>query len=170
MAIAQARRLTGSLVSYVRGEEPMFSALDFGALVERTLALVARVMSPDITVRINVAAALPAVRGSAPELEQLILNLVLNASDAMPDGGELDVRVQPTGGPAVYLEISDTGVGVPPSLVTGDGRTPSTRPGRTAGLGLGIVRRVIERHGGSIEFAQRLDGPGTLVWALLPTG
>jgi len=170
VSIEQGMRLAGSLVGYVCGESPRFSVVDLGALVNRTLALVARVVSPDITVRVDIAAPLPAVRGSASELEQLVLNLVLNAADAMPDGGELAVRVQPTGGAVVYLEISDTGVGMPAAaLVTSDGRTASTRPGRRAGLGLGIVRRVIEQHGGSLEIAPRIDGRGTVVWALLPT-
>jgi two-component system cell cycle sensor histidine kinase/response regulator CckA len=168
MSIDQAKRLTASLVSYVRGEPPVFAPVDLGALVRHMLGLVARLFPPGITLRIDIASGLPLARGSAAELEQLVLNLVLNAADAMLDGGDLGVRVQPTGGRLLYLEVSDTGTGMPASAhVTGDGRTPSTRPGRRAGLGLGIVRRVIERHDGSLEFASR-SGVGTVVGVLLP--
>jgi signal transduction histidine kinase len=170
-SVDQARRLTASLVSYVRGEAPPLAPVDLGALVDRTLALVSRILSPDIELRTDIAAQLPVIAGAAAELEQLVLNLVLNAADAMPDGGELAVRVQPTGGPAIYLEVSDTGGGISSCARIGaDGRTASTKAGRRAGLGLGIVRRVIDRHGGSLKLAPRIGGPGTIAWVLLPTG
>jgi signal transduction histidine kinase len=168
-AIDQALRLTGSLASYVRGVPPRFELVDLGAIVDRTLALVAPVIPAAITVRVDIATQLVPIRGTAAELEQLVLNLVLNAADAMPDGGELRVRVQPTGGAAVYLEVADTGPGMPDEArVSRDGRSASTKPGRRTGLGLGIVRRVIERHRGSIKFAPRIDRSGTIVWVLLP--
>jgi signal transduction histidine kinase len=170
-SIDQARRLALSLVGYVRGESPAFEPVDFGALVARTLGLVTRGLPLAITVHTEIAAELPAVRGIVPELEQLILNLVLNATDAMPDGGELTVRVQPAGTAMLYLELSDTGTGmVAESLVTLHGRTASSKAGRRVGLGLGIIRRVIEHHGGSIRFTRQPTGRGTIVRALLPTG
>ncbi len=132
------------------------------------LALLARVLPSDIAVRAEIAALVSPVRGAAAELEQLVLNLVLNAADAMLGGGELTVRVQPTGTAAVYLEVSDTGRGLPPEPRAADGGPMSSPRGQRAGLGLGIVRRVIERHGGSIRFAPRVDRTGTIVWALLP--
>jgi signal transduction histidine kinase len=69
----------------------------------------------------------------------------------------------------VCLEVSDTGAGMPvDAMASSDGWSVSSKPGRRAGLGLGIVRRVVERHGGSIRFAPRLDRAGSIVWALLP--
>jgi signal transduction histidine kinase len=169
-SIEQARRITSSLVGHVRGEPPAFDPVDLGAIVDRTVALVSVLIPSAIEVTVDIAAPLPRVRGAAVELEQLVLNLVLNAVDAMPTGGELVIRVQPTGIAAIYLEVSDTGAGMPAgALLTTDGGTPSTKPGQRMGLGLGIVRRVVERHGGSIRFAPRLDRSGTIVWALLPT-
>jgi signal transduction histidine kinase len=168
--VDRSRRITRSLVGYARGEAPPFEPVDLGPLVDRMLALLARVLPDGVAVRTDIAALVPPVRGAAAELEQLVLNLVLNAADAMPGGGELIVRVQPTGTAAVYLEISDTGCGMPPELRAADGG-PVARSvrGQRAGLGLGIVRRVIARHGGSIRFAPRVDRTGTIAWALLPT-
>jgi signal transduction histidine kinase len=169
-SVDHARRLAVSLVGHARGESPAFEPVDLGAIVDRMLALLAHVLPPGIAVRAHIAALVPPVRGAAVELEQLVLNLVLNAADAMPGGGELIVRVQPTGTPAVYLEVSDTGHGMPPEARAADGGpAASSQPGRRTGLGLGIVRRVIDRHGGSIRFAPRVDRTGTIVWALLPT-
>lgn len=168
--VDHAGRVTRSLIGYARGEAPPFEPVDLGPLVDRMLALLANVLPAGIAVRVDIAALVPPVRGAAVELEQLVLNLVLNAADAMPGGGELTVRVQPTGTAAVYLEVSDTGRGMPPEPRAADGgpAAPSQR-GHRAGLGIGIVRRVIARHGGSIWFAPRVDRSGTIAWALLPT-
>jgi signal transduction histidine kinase len=167
--VDHAGRLTGSLVGYARGEPPALEPVDLGAIVDRMLALLAHVLPSSIAVRADIAALVPPVRGAAAELEQLVLNLALNAADAMPGGGELIVRVQPTGTAAVYLEVSDTGRGLPAEARAADGGpAASSKPGQRTGLGLGIVRRVIDRHGGTIRFAPRVDRTGTIAWALLP--
>ncbi|HEX3760218.1 MAG TPA: ATP-binding protein [Kofleriaceae bacterium] len=170
LSVDHALRLSISLVGYARGEAPPLEPVDLGLVVDRMLAVLVPVLPSDIVVRPDIAALVPPVRGAAVELEQLVLNLVLNAADAMPGGGELIIRVQPTGTAAVYLEVSDTGRGLPPEPRSPDGGpVASTRRGRRTGLGLGIVRRVVARHGGSIRFAPRVDRTGTIAWALLPT-
>jgi signal transduction histidine kinase len=169
-SVDHALRLALSLVGHVRGDAPAFEPVDLADLVERMLKLLVPVLPSDVVVRTDLAALVPPVNGAAVELEQLVLNLVLNAADAMPGGGELTVRVQPTGTAAVYLEVSDTGRGLPPEPRAGDGGPiAASARGQRAGLGLGIVRRVIARHGGSIRFAPRVDRTGTIAWALLPT-
>jgi signal transduction histidine kinase len=170
LSVDHALRLSLSLVGYARGDAPAFEPVDLAVLVDRMLAVLVSVLPSDIVVRTDIAALVPPVRGAVVELEQLVLNLVLNAADAMPGGGELLVRIQPTGTAAVYLEVSDTGHGLPaePRAVDG-GPVSSTKRSRRVGLGLGIVRRVIARHGGSIRFAPRVDRTGTIAWALLPT-
>jgi signal transduction histidine kinase len=169
--VAQAARLTSTLLSYVRGHEPVFERVELGLLVRRTLALIERTLPARVELRVDIAPGLPAFRGVAAELEQLVLNLVLNAADAMPYGGDLTVRVLPTGGAAVYIEVSDTGTGLtvePP--VAGDIATVSTKPGRRIGLGLGIVQRVVDRHAGALAIAPRRECPGTVAIIFLPAG
>ena len=84
--VDHAGRLTRSLVGYARGEAPAFAPVELGPLVDRMLALLAPVLPAGIAVRADIAALVPPVRGAAVELEQLVLNLVLNAADAMPGG------------------------------------------------------------------------------------
>ena len=167
--IAQAARLTSTLLSYVRGNEPTFERIDLGPLVRRTLSLVQRTLPPRVELRVDISAGLRPVLGSATELEQLVLNLVLNAADAMPYGGDLTVRVLPTGGAAIYIEVADTGTGLAVEPPSGrDIGTVSTKPGRRIGLGLGIVQRVVDRHAGALAIAPRRECPGTVAIIFLP--
>jgi signal transduction histidine kinase len=168
--VAQAGRLTATLLDHVRGEEPPLEDVEFGPLVQRTLALFERTLPSNIELEVQIAPGLGPVRGAPTQLEQLVLNLVVNAVDAMPDGGELVVRVQPTEGAAVYFEISDTGTGITVEAPTSpEVVVPSTKDGRRVGLGLGIVQRVVDRCGGALAIAPRRDGSGTTAIVFLPS-
>ena len=168
--VSQAGRLTSTLLEHVRGEQQPLEEVDFGPLVKRTLALFERTLPSNIELQVQVAPELGPVRGARAELEQLVLNLVMNAVDAMPEGGELLVRVLATDGASVYLEISDTGAGITVDAPTApDVLAPSTRNGRRVGLGLGIVQRVVDRCGGALAIAPRRDGSGTTAIIFLPS-
>src|SRR6185436_10685650 len=94
--LSHATRLTASLLSYARGETPPFEAIDLGALVRATLDIARSSISEMIDIVDDVEPDLAPVRGIRAELEQLVLNIVLNAADAMPNGGELRIRVAGT--------------------------------------------------------------------------
>src|SRR5262249_8002505 len=85
------------------------------------------------------------------QLENVLVNLCINALDAMPGGGRLGVELTAPGGAGVRLAVTDTGGGIPPEM---DGRlfTPfaSTKPTGT-GLGLSISQRIVEEHGGRLR-------------------
>jgi signal transduction histidine kinase len=161
-------RLTTAMLQYVRGEEPPLQPVDLCSVVRSTLRMLARTIRPEVIVRLDLSEKAKPVNGAAAELEQLVLNLVINALDAMPDGGELRIRVQPTATSAVFLEITNDGSAIGMPI---DGAPPvhrSTKPGRRAGLGLGIVQRVVARHGGAVHIAPRTPG-GTIATVFLPT-
>ncbi len=101
-------------------------------------------------------------------MKQALLNLVLNACQAMPHGGELTVtpRVKPS---AIELDITDTGVGIPPEAQSKIfSLFYTTKPGGT-GVGLAVVFRVVQLHNGSIEYSSELNH-GTTFRITLPTG
>ncbi len=163
-ALAQAGRLTTSLLDLVHGTTHRdHGTVDFGGLVGATLMLLKHTIPSNITVTLEIEAGLPALRGVASELEQVVLNLVLNAAEAMPDGGELDVRVTASTH-TLMLQIADTGVGMGTRLFEDDGR--STKADRE-GQGLGIVRSAVARHGGSIAMAAR-EPAGTMIRVKFP--
>jgi signal transduction histidine kinase len=107
-----------------------------------------------------------AVRGDAPRLEQLFLNLMLNAAEAMPGGGTLSIRLQRSGD-TVRAEVADTGVGIPPEEVE-KVFLPfySTKPAGT-GLGLALCARIVVAHAGAVKVESQ-PGRGTTIRVELP--
>jgi signal transduction histidine kinase len=159
-ALERSMRLTMSLLEYMKGSRRVEN-LDLGALVRQVLQLFGRTLAQDVNVIVEIEGELP-VRGVASELEQLVLNLVINASDAMPEGGELRVRGQATAD-RVTLEVSDQGPALDVVVHPLTGLAPSRKPGRGAVLGLGIVRSVAERHGATIQIVTQRTGARVVV-------
>lgn len=110
----------------------------------------------------------PLVRGDAPQLEQLLLTLVMNAIDAMPHDGLLRIATV-TAGPSVVVTVADNGVGIPPSLLPRlfDPFVTTKEQGKGIGLGLAISRGIVERHNGRIEVRSE-PGRGTSFTITLP--
>jgi signal transduction histidine kinase len=166
VATDKAMRLTATLVAHVRGDQPTFEMIDFGKLVRSTVELVWSSIDGRIDVAIDIGDRLPIVRGVPAELEQLVLNLVLNAADAMPDGGDLRIAVAPLGRSGVVLEVSDTGPGFDVDTLDQRGvLSPSSKPDRRGGLGLGIVRRIVDRHDARLR--ARREATRTVVSVIL---
>jgi signal transduction histidine kinase len=102
------------------------------------------------------------------ELQQVLVNLLVNAIDAMPGGGTLTLTVGDWGTDGVAIEVADTGGGLAPELLAQLFRPFVTRKKEGTGLGLWISRGIVERYGGDITAANREDGtPGALFTVLL---
>ncbi|MFQ5657254.1 MAG: nitrogen regulation protein NR(II), partial [Candidatus Methylomirabilales bacterium] len=130
----------------------------------------------NVIVTTRLAADLPPVLGDAHQLQQVFLNLIVNALDAMPDGGELTVETDPVepyvaqkNSRWVRVQIADTGYGVAtddqkrifePFFTTKD-------LGSGTGLGLAVCQKIIKAHGGTIELESQV-GRGTTFTILLP--
>jgi signal transduction histidine kinase len=164
-ALDRAARLTRTMLRYARGDAPQREPVDLAAVVKRTLELLERMIPTEIAVPVDFDLTAPLIAAVPIEIEQLVLNLILNACEAMPDGGTLSVSVR-TLALHVSLVTSDTGRGVPDDVLVANDSTPSTkRPG--AGLGLQIVRAIARRCGASLRIEAR-HPRGTHIELLFP--
>ncbi len=156
------------IVNFARNAEPQMAQVNVHELLE-DLALLTRhkLQHLHITLARNMAADLPKMRADATQLSQAFLNLILNATEAMPDGGTLTISTEVNDGKLV-VAFSDTGPGMTEEqrdrAFTG---MLSTTKEKGAGLGLAIVFKVAEAHGGQVEVETR-EGEGTTITLRLP--
>ena len=110
----------------------------------------------------------PNVLGDSDQMSQVMINLIMNALHAMPDGGMLRITLGSEGGMA-KLTVSDTGHGIPDDVVSKifDPFFTTKEFGKGTGLGLTVVKGIIEEHHGSIEVESE-PGKGTTFTVLLP--
>ncbi len=167
---AQIRRIESAiqdLLSYASPKEPLFTWTDPTQLVARLIALV-RPQAEAAGVRITErhADALPTIRVDPELLTQALVNLALNAIQAMEPGGVLQVSVASVDG-SVGFSISDTGKGIEPDEMQRIYRPFYTTKHQGTGLGLAITRAIIERHGGHIMAESKL-GEGSTFTLVVP--
>ncbi len=165
----RASEIVNSLLSFSRTATTSFQSTQLNSVIDETLVLI----EPQLK-KVNVdtvklfAEDLPLVRGNAGKLQQVLLNLFMNARDAMAQGGEL--RVETAYDPNnIYVRIIDTGPGIPPEIASRifDPFYTTKVPGKGTGLGLSISYGIIREHGGIIEVASRL-GEGSTFTLTLP--
>ena len=160
----QVKRLNttlSDLLNFARPREPEIAPCDLAGLASRMLALVrADAQKHQIQVVEEIPADLPAVNADATQIQQAILNLLLNAIQAMPEGGTLTVRATATAD-RVRLTIQDTGGGILPEIREKIFAPFFTTKHRGTGLGLAITRTIMEKHGGTIAVDSAV-GCGTM--------
>jgi two-component system, NtrC family, sensor histidine kinase HydH len=105
----------------------------------------------NITTSLKLGKNLPEIRANAPLLLQVMNNLISNAIEAMPNGGLLTISSEATVGPNVRLSVNDDGVGIPKEHLAGIFKPFYTSKPKGLGLGLPLVKRIVERHGGKVE-------------------
>jgi two-component system, NtrC family, sensor kinase len=157
-----------NLLDFARQREPSLKAVDINACVGEALSLLRnQIALQGITLETRLG-KVPAVWADFGQLRQVLLNVILNASEAMPGGGSLEVctRFLPDR-PAVEIEVRDTGSGIAPEHLTKIFDPFFTTKEKGTGLGLSVVYGVVERHGGKVEIQSEL-GKGTVMIIRLP--
>jgi PAS domain S-box-containing protein len=165
--IAADGRRAGEVIhrlrSLLRRSQPELKVLDVNELVQQ----VVRLTGSDLLLRgaaldVELAPRLPPVAGDRVQLTQVILNLVLNALDAMaglpPERRRVRVRSLPAAGREIRLEVRDSGIGIPPEALPRLFEPFFTTKETGMGMGLSIVRSIVESHGGRIAAANNPGG------------
>lgn len=162
--------ITQGLLSYCRKSSEIRQPLDILVPVREAMSLATeRARGVGVQIEERFDEPLPKVCANAKEIQQIIVNLLFNALDAMPDGGSIIVRAQ-AGPPAcVTVYVEDSGVGMPPEIQASVFEPFfTTKPeGRGTGLGLSVCDGLIRSHGGSIEVESEPDH-GTRITIMLP--
>jgi len=176
----RAAALTRQLLAFSRQQVLQPRVLSLNDVVHGMERMLSRVLGEDILLAIDVAPELAAVKADPSQVEQVIMNLVVNARDAMPTGGQLRIQTRnaseaprgasaPVPGPHVMIAVSDTGVGM-------DGETvarvfepffTTKERGKGTGLGLSTVFGIVKQSGGSIAVHSAL-GRGATFEVYLP--
>jgi two-component system, NtrC family, sensor kinase len=182
--VERGERLTEQLLAFARRQPLTRATIDLNARLRQMAELLARTVGSGIAIHTDLALNLWWVDADATQLELAVINLAINARDAMPAGGELGIRtfnraVPAEGAPEqsikvgdfVGLEISDTGHGMPPDVAARafEPFFTTKEAGKGTGLGLSMVYGFARQSGGSASIRSDV-GRGTTVTLLLPRG
>ena len=182
-ASLRARNLTRQLLVFSRRQEMQFESVDFNAVVTDVAGLLGRLIGEHIALELELCPVPAPIFGDAGMLGQVIVNMAVNARDAMASGGRLKIattcqQVSPesvarqmrgAAGEYVVLTVSDTGTGMPPEIV---GRIfepffTTKEVGQGTGLGLATSMSIVQQHGGWIDVESE-PGTGTSFHVFVP--
>ncbi len=149
----RASEIVNSLLNFSRTSPTEFGEVDLNRVIRETATLIEhQFQKSGVQTAVNLAEKLPPVRGNSGKLQQVFLNLFINARDAMPGGGSLTIRTWAENGFA-HVEIADTGQGIAPENLARiyDPFFTTKAPKKGTGLGLSITYGIVQEHNGIIE-------------------
>ncbi|MHC5037079.1 MAG: sensor histidine kinase [Planctomycetota bacterium] len=150
----RCRQIVRNLLDFARQDAPAMTRVHPGAVIQRTLDVITRLPAfRNIRVTRCIEEKVPVIEADPVQIQQVLVNLVINAQQAMPQGGEIVLRVKVSGPPThVEFSVEDEGPGIPREI------QPrifepffSTKEGKTDGLGLAVCLGIIQQHGGTIQ-------------------
>jgi len=182
-AADHAAQLTRQLLAFSRRESPRMQPADLAAVTARALKLLRRLVGPQVRIEISTPPRLPSVNLDEAQFEQVLLNLGVNARDAMPQGGVIRISLievwHAADDPAlpawaapghwIRLTFTDEGRGIPPDKLDRifEPFFTTKERGKGTGLGLSVVYGTIQQHGGRIHVESE-PGRGATFHLLLP--
>jgi len=165
--ILQIKRILSDLLETARPKPPAFRPADLNSTTEHAVSLARQqIISRPIEIKLSKAHDLPPVEHDAGQIQQVLLNLLLNAIQAIDDAGYIRVRLASEDDFAT-VTISDTGRGIDPEHLTNIFRPFFTTKKRGTGLGLSLVSRIVEAHGGRVQ-VHSTPGEGSQFMVWLP--
>ena len=167
----RAQQIVRNLLDFARETESKTEHLDVRGLLEETVRLAGNQLKmAKVRVALAIPDNLPTIYGDRQQLHQVFLNLFLNAADAMPQGGMLNVRAAPAEEPGfIAIRVTDEGSGIPAHILDNifDPFFTTKPTGKGTGLGLSVSLGIVRQHGGQIHVESKV-GRGTTVTVVLP--
>lgn len=174
-AAERGAELVRRMLTFARQDEITLELVDINGVVGETLDFLSRNIPRIVRLEADLGPDVPALYGDRLQLEQIIINLVVNARDAIPEGREGLITVstrrerRPDGTDIVVLKVSDTGKGIAPSIRERifDPFFTTKEPGKGTGLGLSTVYGIMQRYGGDVRVESEV-GQGSTFTLIFP--
>ena len=171
-AAERAAEITKQLLAFCKGQDTAQALVDVNEVIRQSAVLVQRLIGERIVLELELAPSLPAVRADRTQLTQVLMNLAVNARDAMPGNGRLLFKtILGTGnaGERISIRVQDSGSGIPPETLPHifDPFFTTKPPGKGTGLGLATVRNIVKQNHGEIVVTTEV-GKGTSFEITLP--
>jgi signal transduction histidine kinase len=166
----RASEIVNSLLKFSRVSESDYVEIDVNRVIRETLSLVEPMLRASrISLNTQLSPSVPPVFGNAGKLQQVFMNLIMNARDAMPRGGELTVATECENS-TLHVEVADNGVGIPSDHLSKifDPFFTTKGKARGTGLGLAVTYGIMREHSGKIGVESTL-GKGTTFRLEFPT-
>ncbi|NQU09116.1 MAG: PAS domain S-box protein [Candidatus Abyssubacteria bacterium] len=179
----RAAELTAKLLAFARGGKYDTRPVDLNSIIGETLGIIGRTFDKSIDIRTHLDPQLPAIEADAGQMQQVLMNLCVNASDAMPDGGKLIIETsvetfveeyanRHTGaksGSHVCVSVTDTGIGMDKGTLQRifEPFFTTKEEGKGTGLGLSMIYGVVKNHGGFVNVYSE-PRAGTTIKVYLP--
>ena len=160
---ARLFRLLTNLLDFARPREPEWGAVDVARVLDSVIDLVRHSGGKRIRFHREAAPDLPPLHGDPEQIEQVILNLTINAVQAMPEGGDIHLRAARRGG-GIVIQVKDQGVGIPAEQLDRIFDPFFTTKHEGTGLGLSVVHQIVTHHGGSVTAEP--NGPQGMTFTL----
>jgi PAS domain S-box-containing protein len=157
--MARVQAIINNLLEFSRESRAELEPVDINDLLRKTLQLLNKSLQNNGVRVVTDFGPLSTCQANQNALRQIFLNLITNAVQAMPNGGELRLRSRPLADGRIQLQFADTGVGIPPENLK-DIFNPfftTKEPGQGTGLGLSVVHSVVKRHRGEISVRSQVD-------------
>jgi signal transduction histidine kinase len=165
-AAERGSKLTAQLLAFSRTQKLATSSIDINRTIESMREFLNQSLGANVTIELKLDPSEPVVIADGNQLEVGILNLGINARDAMPDGGTLTITTSadPDDARRVLVSVSDTGTGMPPEVIARafDPFFTTKPPGKGTGLGLSQVYGLVRQMGGDVDIVSK-PGEGTAV-------
>ncbi len=160
-ATHKAGELVKQLMGFARARKQESGPLDLHRVLDDVLPILRRTLPPLIQIGCEPGARRPWILGDGGQLSQVLMNLAINARDAMPEGGHLDFVTGNAEG-EVWVEVRDTGSGIPEALLERifEPLFTTKQDGKGTGMGLAMTHAILKHHGGRVEVQSQI-GKGT---------
>jgi signal transduction histidine kinase len=158
-----------NMLTFTRSSKPHFGEFDLVDLISETLNFIEPIFQQrDVTLQRSGLEEAIWIDGDSEMLRQMLINLFMNALQAMPEKGRLSVKLRTAGPETIEIEVEDTGIGIPPENLSRIFDPFFTTSERGTGLGLSLVHQIIEKHQGRVVAESRF-GKGTRFTISLPS-